>query len=732
MTPPDGQTCTSANASGTVSANVTKVAVTCNTFVARALPAIYNTGKAIAYGAFRAGGPGVGELPTDAQILEDLRLMNDAGFNLIRLFGADAVSDKVLRLAAANYPAIQFQLGIYLQGASAPACTDAVNTAQMTKGIELARAYTNVSTVSVGNETSFANNLPVSCLVSYVRSVRSQVLQPVTADDDQSFFAGRAANGSKPDTVVQLLDFVAIHTYPMSYVANWDWQQTAVTAGPARAQAMMLAARDVAVASYDAVANYNYRTADGTMATIGATRPIVIGETGWKARQTNNTSSIEGYAARAVNAKWYMDLMRAWERSTATAPKAIFYFSAFDESWKGNDDGWGLWDSARAARYGLCGTPAGTPCNADLYAGAGYFGALAPATGSYAVLDFNTVGVTYTLSPFGGAATSLTSAGVPAGGPSGQVLKFARPASADCFAGTTLSVGDKLSIGRVPFAANATTMTVRIYAPAAGLNVKLKLEDANDNTHTVETDVTTTAAGWQTLTFDFANQAPGTAALNTAFTFNKLTIFPNFSCGSGAPADADFYVGPITFVGADAPSAPPLVAPPPPGVAAAYTILDFDNPAVTASSFGAEGGGIAAAGSYPAGGPTGNAFLLSRGSDPNFCYSGTTFGLTAAFTIPAVPFSATATSISVQIYSPTALPIMRVKLENSANNTQLVEADQQLAVGWQTLTFNFAAGLTAGGTYDKLTLFPGFSCGVGTEVTSTTVYYIGAIRFLGG
>jgi hypothetical protein len=97
-----------------------------------------------------------------------------------------------------------------------------------------------------------------------------------------------------------------------------------------------------------------------------------------------------------------------------------------------------------------------------------------------------------------------------------------------------------------------------------------------------------------------------------------------------------------------------------------------------------------------------------------------------------VPFSATATRISVQIYSPTALPIMRAKLENSGNPGQFVEADQQLAVGWQTLTFDFAAGLTAGGTYDKLTLFPGFSCGVGTEVPTTTVYYIGAIRFLGG
>ena len=744
LTHPDGQTCTIANASGTVSANVTNVAVTCNTFVARALPAIYNTGKAIAYGAFRAGGPGVGEIPTDAQVLEDLTLMNSAGFNLIRLFGSDAVSDKVLRLAAANFPAMQFQLGIYLQGASAPACTDAVNTAQMTKGIELARAYTNVATVSVGNETSFANNLPVSCLVSYVRNVRSQVLQPVTADDDQSFFAGRAGNGSKPDTVVQILDFVAIHTYPMSYPAGWDWQQTAVAAGPARAQAMMLASRDFAALSYDNVANYSYRTADGTLATIGATRPIVIGETGWKARQTNGASSIEGYAARAVNAKWYMDLMRAWERSTATAPKAIFYFDAFDEGWKGNDDGWGLWDSARAARYGLCGTAAGTACNADLYAGAGYFGAVAPATGSYAVLDFNTAGLTYTVTPFGDESAVITSTGVPAGGPTGQVLKITRPLGAQCWAGTTASVGDKLSVGTVPFASNATTMTVRIHAPAAGLNVKLKLEDANNAAVTVEADVLTTAAGWQTLTFDFANQAPGTAALNTVATYNKLSIFPNFSCGSGAPADADFYVGPITFIGANAPSAPPLVAPPPVTGAVAYTILDFDNAAVTSASFGAEGGGIAAAGSYPAGGPTGNVFQLGRGGSPDrsFCWSGTTFGLAADFTIPAVPFSATATRISLEIYSPSASPIVRMKLENAGNNGISVETDQPLVVGWQTVTFDFASAaagtsaLNAANTYNKLSIFPGFSCagpwGTPNELGVDTVFFIGAIRFLGG
>jgi len=743
LTHPEGQTCTVANASGTANANVTNVAVTCTTFVPRALPAIYTTGKALAYGPFRAGGPGAGEMPTDAQIAEDLQLMSNAGFDLIRLFGSDAVSDKILRIATANHPAMRFQLGIYLQGASAPACTDSVNNAQIATGIQLARTYANVATVSVGNETSFANNLPVSCLDKYLREVRSQVLQPVTADDDYTFFAGRAANGSKPDAVVKLVDFVAIHMYPMSNAGRWDWQQTAVAAGPARAQAMMNASRDEAVANYNAVANYSYTAPGGSVVTIGATRPIVVGETGWKARQTNNASAIEGYAARPQNAKWYQDLMRAWERS-AGGPATVFYFSAFDESWKGSDDGWGLWDAARSARYALCGTAVGGACNADLYAGAGYFGALAPATGSYKVLDFANTGIGYTLSPFGGEAAALTTTGVPAGGPAGQVLQINRAAGSQCWAGTTMSVGYLLSVGRIPFAPNATTMTARLYAPAAGMSIKVKVENAENGGVSVETDTLTQVAGWQTLTFDFANQSPGTAALDVAATYNKISLFPNFSCATGASPVADeiFFIADVTFIGANAPSAPPLVPPGPPPAAAAYTIIDFDNPAVTAASFGAEGGGVATSGNYPAGGPTGNVFQLGRGGSPDrsFCWSGTTFGVAADFTIPAVPFSANATRISLQIYSPSALPIVRMKLE-TAGGGATVEADQPLAVGWQTVTFDFATpaagtpALDPAATYNKLSIFPGFSCagpwGTPNELGVDTVFFIGPIRFLG-
>ena len=196
--------------------------------------------------------------------------------------------------------------------------------------------------------------------------------QPVTADDDYTFFAGRTARGEKPDTILPLLDFVSIHTYPFSNTGLWDWQQTAVAAGPARAQAMMEAAFANAQATYGQVANYAYQNAAGQSVTIGATLPIVIGETGWKAVQTNPSAQIETFAANPVNAKWYLDLLNTWG-GTAGGPLTIFYFEAFDEAWKGHDDGWGLWSAQRQPRYALCGTPAGTACNADLYQGAGYF-----------------------------------------------------------------------------------------------------------------------------------------------------------------------------------------------------------------------------------------------------------------------------------------------------------------------------------------------------------------------
>ena len=58
------------------------------------------------------------------------------------------------------------------------------------------------------------------------------------------------------------------------------------------------------------------------------------------------------------------------------------------------------------------------------------------------------------------------------------------------------------------------------------------------------------AGGWQTLTFDFANQAAGTAALNLAYTYNKASIFFNFGVTGAAVGAKTYYFDDVAFGGA--------------------------------------------------------------------------------------------------------------------------------------------------------------------------------------
>ena len=224
---------------------------------------------------------------------------------------------------------------------------------------------------------------------------------------------------------------------------------------------------------------------------------------------------------------------------------------------------------------------------------------------SYKVIDFNTTlaaGYAYTLTGFNGldaaGAATLTTT-VPAGAPSGSGPMFVEainPAGTELTSGITMSVGGSLSVGAVPFfVGSATTpantlMTAVVYAPAIGIPIDLKIENALNNGQSVETHTNTTAVGWQTLTFDFTknNQpAPGgpTAALTAGFIYDKISIFPNFL--QSPTTSQTFYVGAITFLGATAPAAAPLppVAPlttpttaaPKPSVAAANAIALYNS-----------------------------------------------------------------------------------------------------------------------------------------------------------
>ena len=166
-------------------------------------------------------------------------------------------------------------------------------------------------------------------------------------------------------------------------------------------------------------------------------------------------------------------------------------------------------------------------------------------------VSFDSTTVAYGLVGFGGAEDSTIVADPT--NAANKVAKVVRAAGSETYAGTTITaVTGTTQTGfnpKIPFNTTDTRMSVRVWSPDAGIPVRMKVEDHNDNTKSVETEVQTTTAGaWQTLTFDFKNQATGTAALNLGTSYDKATIFFDFGRAKTAAVQKTYYFDDIAFV----------------------------------------------------------------------------------------------------------------------------------------------------------------------------------------
>ena len=159
--------------------------------------------------------------------------------------------------------------------------------------------------------------------------------------------------------------------------------------------------------------------------------------------------------------------------------------------------------------------------------------------------DDNTVD--YTVTPFGGTTASLVADPTNA---SNTVLEVDRTAGSPTWAGTTLGTNSGFATD-IPLTLSNSTMSVSVWSPQAGTPIRLKVEDSNDPTHTCETEVNTTASGWQVLVFDFTNEAPGTQSLSVGlgfgWTFDKASVFCDF--GNVPSTSTLYYLDDVTFGG---------------------------------------------------------------------------------------------------------------------------------------------------------------------------------------
>jgi len=317
----------------------------------------------------------------------------------------------------------------------------------------------------------------------------------------------------------------------------------------------------------------------------------------------------------------------------------------------------------------------------------------------------------YTVVDFGepvAASTNVEAADPTDAG--NTVAATIKPVGAPVWAGTVIGTSAGFA-NPIPFAPGDTSMSVRVYSPAANIPVLLRVEN-DDNSVGAEVQVSTTVAdAWETLVFDF-----GSVGIDTNVVFQRAVIFFDFGFeGTGATYywdDVAFGTGP-TLAQVDLP-------------------VTFDNSGVD-YDLGDFGGGATTLVSDP---NNASNTVASTNKPPGAeFWAGVTVGATNGLANP-IPLSATDTKMTVAVYSPDAGIPVRLKVENAANNLISVETEAvtTLANNWEILTFDFAnnvggtPALDPAQTYDKVSIF--FNFGTDGTTAGDKTYLWDDVEFL--
>lgn len=295
---------------------------------------------AIAYSGFREGQhPDRGEgavNPSRAQILEDLEILVENGFRLIRLYDTGENATTTLELIDEHAVPLKVMQGIWLSAelSNHEGCPwldepipDAVlaenlvaNAAEIERGIALAKRFPEiVVAVNVGNEALVEWNdhmVPLEKVIAYVRYVKERITQPVTVADNYEWWIEDGA------PLAAEVDFVGVHTYPV-------WESKSIDEGLA----------------------YTIENIRGVQQALPGA-PIAILEAGW----ATVADEFPDQASERNQARYFAELAH-WADEVGMT---VFFFSAFDEPWKGDparlrgaEKHWGLFNVDRTPKQAL-------------------------------------------------------------------------------------------------------------------------------------------------------------------------------------------------------------------------------------------------------------------------------------------------------------------------------------------------------------------------------------------
>jgi hypothetical protein len=309
-------------------------------------------------------------------------------------------------------------------------------------------------------------------------------------------------------------------------------------------------------------------------------------------------------------------------------------------------------------------------------------------------VTFDNLLVNYAVTDFGG---NVTLNDVDPGNAANKVKKTTKTSGAQTWAGTTIGAG---FTSKIPFTATTTQMSVRVYSPAAGIRVRLKVEDRTNNTRSVETEAMTLAANtWETLVFDFANQSAGTAAMNLTYNYDMASIFFDFNiAGTGKV----FYWDDVSFL--------------PVNVIPNYLALPLDFQSTTIPyNFVNFGGGNATVINNPFVGGINTSTKVGRMiKSAGEVYGGSLIGL-----VNPINFSVKKT-FKMKVYSPRVGAKVLLKVEGPNGAAFEKEVATTTANAWEELTFDYSA-INTGLSYQSVVLI--FDLGTMGDGSANFTFY---------
>lgn len=289
--------------------------------------------RAICYSGFREGQQPGQTYPTYAEVKEDLLLLQPH-FKHLRMYDCDKHAETVLDVIQREGLDFTVLQGAYVEaemnnfgcpwgGGVYSEVQLELNKKRNLKKInrlaELANRYPGIIiSMSVGNEACVdwsGNYVPVQKVMEYTQLVKQSAKQPVTFCDNYAPWL----NKLKP--LVEILDFISIHTYPV-----WEYKH-------------IHEAMEYTVENYEMVAK------------LYPNKPVVITEAGWATN--SNGRGIQPERVNEEAQKQYFDELMEW---TDKHHVLTYFFEAFDEPWKGSPDPnepekhWGLYKVDRTPK----------------------------------------------------------------------------------------------------------------------------------------------------------------------------------------------------------------------------------------------------------------------------------------------------------------------------------------------------------------------------------------------